>query len=114
VIVRAVLAAGFVARPLGWNAPLLRAGQPERLARLSALASSVGTSPTQLAIWFVTARKGVSTVLVGTSSTGHLADVVRCTRTPAPEDVLVELYRLVGEDPLSVGTAPPVVTQEQF
>ncbi|MBO0731044.1 MAG: aldo/keto reductase, partial [Acidimicrobiaceae bacterium] len=105
VIVRGVLAGGFVARPLGWNATLLRPGQPERLARLSVLASAAGVTPAQLATWFVTARKDVATVLVGASSLDHLHEVVRCIRTPAPEDVLRELYRLVGGQ---------VIAQEQL
>jgi aryl-alcohol dehydrogenase-like predicted oxidoreductase len=114
VIARGVLAGGFVARPPGWNTEQLRSGQPERLAQLSALAATVGVSPIQLAMWFVIARRGVSTLLVGTSSMDHLSAAVRYTRMAAPEEVLGLLDRLVAEDSVPVGGAPQVTSQEEI
>jgi aryl-alcohol dehydrogenase-like predicted oxidoreductase len=48
-------------------------------------------------MWFVTARPGVATVLIGTSSARHLTDGMRYLRTPAPEPVLRALASLSGE-----------------
>jgi aryl-alcohol dehydrogenase-like predicted oxidoreductase len=98
VVVRGVFAGGFVARPSGGDTMRLRLGQPERLAALSALAAASGADTMQLAAWFVTARPGVSTVLVGTSSPRHLSHGVRCVQTPPPEHVLRRLEALVARD----------------
>jgi aryl-alcohol dehydrogenase-like predicted oxidoreductase len=97
VIVRGVFAGGFVARPPADDFGPLRPGQPERLAALGDLAVSVGVSTMQLAVWFVTARPGVSTVLVGTSSPAHLCQVAQYFQTAAPDDVLPRLNRVLDE-----------------
>jgi aryl-alcohol dehydrogenase-like predicted oxidoreductase len=99
VIVRGVFAGGFVARPQGSDLQRLRPGQPERLQALRRLASSAGVSTMQLAIWFVVAQPGVTTVLVGASSAAHLSEVARCFETPPPEHQLVRLARLLEETP---------------
>jgi aryl-alcohol dehydrogenase-like predicted oxidoreductase len=98
VVARGVFAGGFIARPTGSDMTRLRPGQPERLAALLALASTVGVDAMQLATWYVTARPGVSTVLIGTSSERHLSDAVRYLRTPPPEDVWSRLEALPSEE----------------
>jgi aryl-alcohol dehydrogenase-like predicted oxidoreductase len=97
VIVRGVFAGGFVARPPGDDLGQLRPGQPERLAALGDLASSLGVSTMQLAVWFAAARPGVSMVLVGTSSPAHLCQVAQCFQTAPPDDVLQRLDRVLEE-----------------
>jgi aryl-alcohol dehydrogenase-like predicted oxidoreductase len=88
VIARGVLAGGFVGRSPGGETSKLRAGQPELLKELEALASANATTSTQLALWYVLARGDVSTALVGTSSPTHLTDAVRYSRTEPSRDVL--------------------------
>jgi aryl-alcohol dehydrogenase-like predicted oxidoreductase len=97
VIVRGIFAGGFMTRPPGDDLNRLRPGQPERLAALGDLASAVGVSTMQLAMWFVTARPGVSTVLVGTSSPPHLHQVARYFQTPPPDDVLTRFQNVLEE-----------------
>lgn len=99
VVARGVFAGGFVTRPSSGETERLRPGQPERLAALAGLASAAGVNVVQLAAWFVVARPGVSTVLVGTSSLQHLMDGVRYVRTPPPADLLRRLEALVARDP---------------
>lgn len=108
VIVRAVFAAGFVARPGAGDMARLRPGQPEVLRRLSALAGETGVDTRQLATWFVTAKPGVTTVLIGTSSAPHLSDAVRYLRTPAPEPVLRALEAVAGNSPMGEPGAPAI------
>jgi D-threo-aldose 1-dehydrogenase len=97
VIVRGVFAGGFMARPLGGDVEQLRPGQPERLAALSDLGSSAGVSAMQLAVWFVRARPGVATVLIGTSSAAHLSEIAHYFQTSPPEDVLQRLSGVLKE-----------------
>jgi aryl-alcohol dehydrogenase-like predicted oxidoreductase len=97
VIVRGVFAGGFVARPARADTERLRPGQPEVLAELSTLASECGVDAMQLATWFVSARPGVSTVLIGTSSVRHLASAVRYLGTPAPTPVLERLESMIAQ-----------------
>jgi len=111
VIVRGVFAGGFVGRVPGGDTSRLRAGQPELLKELSALASASGATPTQLALWYVLARDDVSMALVGTSSTGHLADVVRYARTEPAEDVLAALQSIAARG-LGEGAALPAVSEQ--
>jgi aryl-alcohol dehydrogenase-like predicted oxidoreductase len=96
VIVRGVFAGGFVARPLGDDRGQLRPGQPARLAAIRDLASSVGVSALQLAVWFV-ARPDVSTVLIGTSSGAHLSEVASYFQIPPPDQMLKRLTELPAE-----------------
>jgi aryl-alcohol dehydrogenase-like predicted oxidoreductase len=97
VIVRGVLAGGFVARPPGDGSGLLRPGQPARLTALSHVAALAGVSPMQLAVWFARAKQGVATVLVGTSSTAHLREVASYFELPPPADVLHSLAALLDD-----------------
>jgi D-threo-aldose 1-dehydrogenase len=99
VIVRGVFAGGFVARPQGSDWQQLRPGQPARLDGLCRLASSANVSAMQLAIWYVVAQPGVSTVLVGASSAAHLREVARYVETPPPAPELLSLMRLLEETP---------------
>ena len=98
VVARGVFGGGFVSRPSGRDPARLRPGQPERLTALSELASANGIHAMQLAAWFVVARPGVSTVLVGTSSRPHLVDAVRYVRTPPSDHLLRCLEDLVTRD----------------
>jgi aryl-alcohol dehydrogenase-like predicted oxidoreductase len=97
VIVRGVLAGGFVARSPGGDVGRLRPGQSEQLAALRDLAAWTGVSPIQLALWFAAVQPGVSTVLVGLSSSAHLSEVVDHFQTPPPEHVLLRMTQLVRD-----------------
>jgi 1-deoxyxylulose-5-phosphate synthase len=101
VIARGVFAGGHVARPSDHGAAGLRPGQAERLAAVAELAAEGGVDPMQVAAWFVTAHQGVSTVLVGASSSDHLRDGVRYVATPPPPELLarVEALCAVGHRP---------------
>ena len=94
VIARGVFAGGHVARPSDHSASRLRPGQAERLAAVAELASAHGVDPMQVAAWFVTAHDGVSTVLVGASSSQHLRDAVRYMATPSPPELIPRLEAL--------------------
>jgi aryl-alcohol dehydrogenase-like predicted oxidoreductase len=62
-------------------------------------------------LWYVLARDDVSMALVGTSSTGHLADVVRYARTEPAEDVLAALQSIAARG-LGEGAALPAVSEQ--
>jgi aryl-alcohol dehydrogenase-like predicted oxidoreductase len=96
VIARGVLAGGFVGRAPGRESLKLRAGQPEQLKELEALASASAATSTQLAMWYVLARGDISTVLVGTSSPIHLSDAVRYSQTEPSRDVLDALRSIAA------------------
>jgi aryl-alcohol dehydrogenase-like predicted oxidoreductase len=51
----------------------------------------------QLAVWFVVAQPGVSTVLIGTSSATHLSEVASCFEIPPPEQILKRLRSLIED-----------------
>jgi D-threo-aldose 1-dehydrogenase len=97
VIVRGVFAGGWVARPLAGSMENLPSGKQKRLSALCHLASSAGVSTMQLAMWFVLASPGVSTVLIGTSSVAHVKEVLRNFHTPPSEQILLTLANLVQE-----------------
>jgi aryl-alcohol dehydrogenase-like predicted oxidoreductase len=97
VIVRAIFAGGFLARPLKSDLGRLRAGQPARLTALCDLASSAGVSPMQLALWYVVARPEVATVLVGTSSAAHLDEVAGYFQTVPDESLLLAVGKLLAD-----------------
>jgi aryl-alcohol dehydrogenase-like predicted oxidoreductase len=61
-----------------------------------ALASSAGVEALQVAAWFVTARPGVDTVLVGTSSMEHLKQSLQYVESQPPDGVLPLLAALVA------------------
>jgi aryl-alcohol dehydrogenase-like predicted oxidoreductase len=94
VIVRGVFAGGHVARPSDQRASGLRSGQAERLVAVAGLASALGVDPMQVAAWFVMAHEGVSTVLVGASSSDHLRDGVQYMTTPLPPGLIPRLEAL--------------------
>jgi aryl-alcohol dehydrogenase-like predicted oxidoreductase len=93
VVARGVFAGGFL---IGGDDALLRPGQPELRASLGELAVAAGVDALQMAAWFVTTRPGVTTVLVGTSSSRHLEQSVRYVEARPPVDVLARLDALVA------------------
>ena len=95
VMVRGVYAGGSVARTGKESESGLRPGQPELLSGLVALAKSAAVTPSQLAMWFVTARAEVAGVLIGTTSAHHLADAVRYMATAPEQDVMRRMMELV-------------------
>jgi aryl-alcohol dehydrogenase-like predicted oxidoreductase len=96
VVARAVFAAGFLADRSQGDDELLRPGQPGVREAVRALASSVGVGALQVAAWFVTARPGVGTVLVGTTSTEHLEQSLRYIESEPPDHVVPLLDALVA------------------
>jgi aryl-alcohol dehydrogenase-like predicted oxidoreductase len=96
VVARAVFAAGFLDDRSHGDDELLRPGQPEARRAVRALASSAGVEALQVAAWFVTARPGVDTVLVGTSSMEHLKQSLQYVESQPPDGVLPLLAALVA------------------
>ena len=69
----------------GWHltAKALEGNMPERLRRLDALAGERGQSLAQMALSWVLSRKGVTSVIVGSSSVAQLEDSVNAVDAPA-------------------------------
>lgn len=96
VVVRGVLAGGFVSRSASDDDPRLRPGQSHTLRDLDRLASGAGVDRKQLAVWYALGCPGVTTVLIGTSSEAHLSDALRYAAAPAPEQLMRALSHLVA------------------
>ena len=63
-----------------------------RLAAFSAIAARRGDTPAALALRWVLAQEGVTSVIVGASSIAQLADNLNCTSgTPLSEEEMNEL-----------------------
>jgi len=60
------------------------------------VARTTGLSPIQLALWFVLARPAVAMVVVGASSTVHVADLASAASRPPDPDVVAALDEVVG------------------
>jgi aryl-alcohol dehydrogenase-like predicted oxidoreductase len=98
VVARGVFASGFLVNESSDHDALLRPGQAELRAAVRSLASAAGVPALQIAAWFVTCRPGVTTVLVGTSSAGHLEQSVRYVDDRPPDDIAALVDGLVGRD----------------
>lgn len=96
VVVRGVLAGGFVGQQAPHDDRRLRPGQSDTLRGLDRLASSAGVDRQQLAVWYAFACPAVTTVLIGTSNEAHLSDAIRYVAAPAPERLMQRLSRLVA------------------
>jgi aryl-alcohol dehydrogenase-like predicted oxidoreductase len=72
---------------------------------LRMLADSVGTTPHQLAIWWVLAQRAVTTMLVGINSIDHLRSTVRyVTTTPSHAELIDRVDELIR--PHAPGSTP--------
>ena len=100
VIARGVFAAGLLGEiPVELEGELRPAQRPLRVAvRAAALAH--GVDPLAFAAWFARSQPGVTTVLIGTSSSAHLrANLAHFAAPPPPEDLVaavdavLETYR---------------------
>lgn len=60
----------------------------------AALASKHGLTLTQLALGFVRSRQFVSSTIIGASSLDQLQETLPASRTPIPEELLVEIDRI--------------------
>ena len=105
VVVRGVLAGGFVGQHAPHDDPRLRPGQSDTLRDLDRLASVAGVDRKQLAVWYALACPGVTTVLIGTSTEAHLSDAVRYVAAPAPEQLMQRLSHLVAAGSGGPGTS---------
>ena len=82
VIGRGVFGSGlFNANPSSrWHRPQRRQAPLGEVS--SGLADSVGTTPHQLAVWWVSAQPSVATMLVGINSIDHLRSTMKYVMTP--------------------------------
>jgi aryl-alcohol dehydrogenase-like predicted oxidoreductase len=72
---------------------------------LRLLANSLGTTPHQLAVWWVLAQHAVTTMLVGINSMDHLRSTVRyVTTTPSHADLIDRVDELIR--PHAPGSTP--------
>jgi aryl-alcohol dehydrogenase-like predicted oxidoreductase len=106
VIARGVFAGGLLVDGSNGDDALLRPGQPDLRMTVRALASGAGVDALQIAAWYVTTRPGVTTVLVGTSSSRHLDQSLRYVEAQPPDDILPLLDALVAPD-AAAQTAEP-------
>jgi aryl-alcohol dehydrogenase-like predicted oxidoreductase len=98
VIVRGAFASGLLARVTAEDHRWLGPGQAERRAALYAMAADLAVEPLQLATWFVTMTAGVNTLLVGTTSAGHLQQATRFARTDPPPEIRSHLAEMTRAD----------------
>ena len=60
------------------------------------LAESVGTTPHQLAVWWVLAQPSVATMLVGINSIDHLRSTMKYVMTPlSPSGIIDRVDELI-------------------
>lgn len=97
VIVRGILGSGVLDERLSTDEIRQRTDRWESVVGLRSFARTIGVDTIQLAVWFVRARRDVSTMLVGMSSAQHVDDIVAASGTPLPgPEIFTAIDDIVG------------------